>query len=104
MVSSQQRPNNTPLYSIHSNLHSFILYNEEDIDEKLNEIETDPDMPQHSNQALHEELNSLVSSSPVQQQHDGKVELNFLQTENKISKPKPSLESEQGCSHEEQTS
>ena len=33
MVSSQDRLNNTPLYSIHSYLDSFILYNEDDIDE-----------------------------------------------------------------------
>ena len=49
MVSSQERPNNTPLYSIHSDLDSFILYNEEDIDEKVNEIEIDLDIPQQSN-------------------------------------------------------
>ena len=90
MVSSQERPNNTPLYSIHSNLDSFILYIEEYIDENLNEIETDPDMPQQSNQALHEELNNQNYISP-KQQHDDKTELNFLQTENEISKPKISL-------------
>lgn len=39
MVSSQDRPNNTPLYSIHSNLDSFILYNEDGIDEQVNENE-----------------------------------------------------------------
>ena len=33
MVSNQDRPDNTPLYSIHLDLDSFILYNEEDIDE-----------------------------------------------------------------------
>ena len=31
MVSNQDRPNNTPLYSILSDLDSFILYNEDDI-------------------------------------------------------------------------
>ena len=30
MVNNQDRPNNTPLYSIHSSLDSFILYNEDD--------------------------------------------------------------------------
>ena len=29
MVSNRDRPNNTPIYSIHSNLDSFILYNED---------------------------------------------------------------------------
>ena len=40
MVSSQDRPNNTPLYSIHSDIDSFILYNEEDNDEQVCEVET----------------------------------------------------------------
>ena len=31
MVSSLDRPNNTPVYSIHSDLDSFILYNENEI-------------------------------------------------------------------------
>ena len=39
MVSSQDRPNNTPLYYIHSNLDSFILYNEDEINEQVNENE-----------------------------------------------------------------
>ena len=37
MVSSLDRPNNTPIYSIHSDLDSFILYNENDLDEQVNE-------------------------------------------------------------------
>ena len=49
MVRSQERPNNTPLYSILSDLDSLILYNEEEIDENLNEFEIDLDIPQQSN-------------------------------------------------------
>ena len=41
MVSNLDRPNNTPIYSIHSNLNSFILYNESDINEQIKENEED---------------------------------------------------------------
>ena len=44
MVRNQDRPNNTPLYSIHSNLDSFILYNEDDINEQVNEKEEEQDL------------------------------------------------------------
>ena len=44
MVSNIDRPNNTPVYSIHSDLDSFILYNEDEISkqEKENEKELSP--------------------------------------------------------------
>lgn len=32
MLSSQERPDNYPLYSVHTNLDSFILYNDNDGD------------------------------------------------------------------------
>lgn len=38
--------NNTPVYSIHSDLDSFILYNKDDISEQVNKIEIDSDIPQ----------------------------------------------------------
>ena len=34
MVSNIDRPNNTPVYSIHSDLDSFILYNEDEINQQ----------------------------------------------------------------------
>jgi hypothetical protein len=34
MVSSQEKPHNYPLYFVHSNLDSFILYNDGDMEEK----------------------------------------------------------------------
>ena len=40
MVSNQEMPNNIPMYSIHSNLNSFILHTDEDIDKQVGEIET----------------------------------------------------------------
>ena len=39
MVRNLDSPNNTYVYSIHSDLDSFILYNENDINEKVNENE-----------------------------------------------------------------
>ena len=33
-VSSQEKPDNSPLYSIHTDLESFILYNDENINEQ----------------------------------------------------------------------
>ena len=37
MVSNIDRPNNSPIYSIHSNLDSFILYNEDEISQQEKE-------------------------------------------------------------------
>ena len=37
MVSNIDRPNNTPVYSIHSDLDSFILYNEDEINQQEKE-------------------------------------------------------------------
>ena len=34
MVSSQERTDNSPLYSIHTDLDSFILYNDENLNEQ----------------------------------------------------------------------
>ena len=50
MVSNLDRPNNTPFYSIHSNLDSFILYNESDINEQIkgNEEEFKPSEQNYS--------------------------------------------------------
>ena len=70
MVSSQKRLDNTPLYSVHSDLDSFILHNEGDIDEKINEVETYLDILQQSNQSLNEELNNQNCDSPETQHHD----------------------------------
>ena len=37
MVSNIDRPKNSPIYSIHSNLDSFILYNEDEISQQEKE-------------------------------------------------------------------
>jgi hypothetical protein len=41
MVSSQENPHNYPLYSTHSDLDSFILYNDGDLDEQIAQLEDD---------------------------------------------------------------
>ena len=39
MVSSQENPDNSPLYYIHTDLDSFILYNDENINDQVTENE-----------------------------------------------------------------
>ena len=58
MMINLHRPNNTSIYSIHSNLDSFILYNEDDINEQVNEKEEEQDLSEQSNQTPNEEHNS----------------------------------------------
>jgi hypothetical protein len=41
MVSSQERPHNYPLYLTHSDLDSFILYNDDDMGEQIAQLEED---------------------------------------------------------------
>jgi len=40
MVRNQDQPNNYPLYSIHSNMDSFILYNDICLEEEMSDIES----------------------------------------------------------------
>ena len=77
MVSSQDRPKNTPLYSIHSDLDSFILYNEDEINEKVNEQEEEKGLSEQSNQTPNEVHNSQSPCSH-EQQHNGESELETL--------------------------
>jgi hypothetical protein len=41
MVISQEKPHNYPLYSAHSDLDSFILYNDGDTEEQITQLEED---------------------------------------------------------------
>jgi hypothetical protein len=41
MVSSQEKPHNYPLYFIHSDIDSFILYNDGDMDSQIAQLEDD---------------------------------------------------------------
>ena len=85
MVSSLDRPNNTPMYSIHSNIDSFILCNEEDINEQVTEVEIDLGTLQQLNHALYDELDNKKYHDPEQPYND-ETELEFLQIENETSK------------------
>ena len=64
MVSNRDRPNNTPIYSIHSNLDYFILYNEIDINEQIKENEEDIKPSQQHFQFPNEETNDQSSKKP----------------------------------------
>jgi hypothetical protein len=44
-VSSQENPHNYPLYFTHSDLDSFILYNDGDIEEQITQLEDDAPDP-----------------------------------------------------------
>jgi len=39
MVSSQEKPNNYPLYYVNSNLNSFILHNDESVEDEVSHLE-----------------------------------------------------------------
>lgn len=48
MVISQDKAHNYPLYYVHSNLDSFIIYNDEGIDEQVTQEENDIDKKQEN--------------------------------------------------------
>ena len=64
MVSNLDRPNNTPIYSIHSNLNYFILYNESDINEQIKENEEDFKPSKPNFPLLNEETDDQSSKKP----------------------------------------
>jgi hypothetical protein len=41
MVNNQEKPHNYPLYYVHSDLDSFILYNDGDLDSQIAQLEDD---------------------------------------------------------------
>ena len=41
MVNNQEKPHKYPLYSAHSDLDSFILYNDSDMGEQIAQLEED---------------------------------------------------------------
>ena len=77
MVSNIDRPNNTPVYSIHSDLDSFILYNENDISEQVDNNEGQLSLPEQPNQLSNQENDTQNSSSPEVQNSD-KYEIDTL--------------------------
>jgi ribonuclease HI len=52
MVSSQEKPHNYPLYSTHSELDSFILYNEGDPEGKIAQLESDTTDPKENKEII----------------------------------------------------
>ena len=63
MVSNIDRPNNSPIYSIHSDLDSFILYNEHEISQQEKENKGEFSLPEQSNVPSIQEKKSLDFSS-----------------------------------------
>ena len=66
IVSSQERPDNIPMYSIHSDLNSFILHTDEDIDKQIGEIETNLGTPHHPPHIIYDELDTQNYHDPEQ--------------------------------------
>ena len=64
IVSSLDRPNNTPIYSIHSYLDSFIFYNENEISGQVQGSEKELDPPEHSHSPSNEKNDNQNPSSP----------------------------------------
>jgi hypothetical protein len=62
MVSSQENPHNYPLYSTHSDLESFILYNDGDIEEQITQLEDDAPDPKDDT-TIAEVRNTMVEEN-----------------------------------------
>jgi hypothetical protein len=60
MVNSQEKPHNYPLYSVHSDLDSFILYNDGDLDSQIENLEDDASSLKE-NQAVTEESKAVTT-------------------------------------------
>jgi ribonuclease HI len=52
MVSSQEKPHNYPLYSAHSDLDSFILYNDGDLEGQIAQLESDTTDPKENKEII----------------------------------------------------
>jgi hypothetical protein len=60
MVNSQEKPHNYPLYSAHSNLDSFILYNDGDTGEKITQLGEDTFGPDEGQEIIEVERKKNV--------------------------------------------
>ena len=70
MVSNIDRPNNTPVYSIHSYLDSFIFFNEDEISTQENENETKLSPLEQSNLSSNGKHSSSNFHSPKYKNED----------------------------------
>jgi ribonuclease HI len=52
MVSNQEKPHNYPLYSAHSDMDSFILYNADDLEGKIAQLEDDTPDPKEDKEII----------------------------------------------------
>ena len=62
MISSQEKPHNYPLYSTHSDLDSFILYNDGDFEEQIAQLEDDA-LDQNDDKAVVEVRNPMIEEN-----------------------------------------
>jgi hypothetical protein len=65
MVSSQEKPHNYPLYSAHSDLYSFIMYNNGDMEEQIAQLEEDTLDPKEGHEITREERKENVISEEL---------------------------------------
>ena len=66
MVSSKDKPHNTPVYSTHSDLDSFILYKKDEVTQTEKEIKQGISVPEHSDLSSSQPRDTLTSSNPEQ--------------------------------------
>jgi hypothetical protein len=59
MVSSQEKPHNYPMYSTHSYLDSFILYNNGNVGEQITQLEEDTFDPNEGQEITEENGRNL---------------------------------------------
>jgi hypothetical protein len=59
MVSSQEKPHNYPMYSAHSYLDSFILYNNGNVGEQITQLEEDTFDPNEGQEITEENGRNL---------------------------------------------
>jgi hypothetical protein len=62
MVNSQEKPHNYPLYSVHFDHDSFILYNDGDFEEQITQLEDDALDPK-DDKAIVEIRNPMIEES-----------------------------------------
>jgi hypothetical protein len=65
MVNSQEKPHNYPLYSAHSDLDSFILYNDGDMEEQIAQLEEDTLDPKEGHEITEEKGKEIVISEEL---------------------------------------
>ena len=58
MISSQERPDNIPMYSLRSDLNSFIMHIDENMEEESEETDVDLDLPHQLSLVPYDELDT----------------------------------------------